>query len=50
MISKKAKPESIEAYIDATPKEVQEQLRQVHECIREAAPGATESQIGRAHV
>lgn len=43
MISKKAKPESIEAYIAATPKEVQELLRQMHECIREAAPGATES-------
>ena len=43
MIAKKAKPESIDAYIKAAPKEVQEKLRQMHACILAAAPGATES-------
>ncbi|MEP6949899.1 MAG: DUF1801 domain-containing protein [Ginsengibacter sp.] len=43
MILKKAKPTSIEEYIQAAPVETQKKLRQVHACIREAAPGAKES-------
>src|ERR1700704_430722 len=42
MISKKAKRESISGYIKAAPKETQDKLRQMHACIRAAAPGATE--------
>jgi uncharacterized protein YdhG (YjbR/CyaY superfamily) len=42
MLSKKAKPTTIDEYIDAAPAEAQEKLRQMHACIREAAPGATE--------
>jgi len=42
MLSKKVKPTTIEEYIDAAPAEAQEKLRQMHACIREAAPGATE--------
>lgn len=37
------KPRTIEEYIDAAPPEVREILYQLHECIREAAPGAAES-------
>jgi len=40
MIAKK--PTTIEGYINAAPKEVREKLRQVHESIRAAAPGAEE--------
>ena len=36
------KPKTIEEYIDAAPAEVQERLRELHECIRTNAPGATE--------
>ncbi|MEJ7681748.1 MAG: DUF1801 domain-containing protein [Segetibacter sp.] len=43
MIAKKGKPESIEYYIEVAPEEVQEKLRQMPECTREAAPGARES-------
>ncbi len=43
MISQKGKPESIEEYIEGAPEEVQEKLRQMQQCIREAAPGAKES-------
>jgi uncharacterized protein YdhG (YjbR/CyaY superfamily) len=42
MIAQKLKPASIEEYINAAPPEVQEKLYQLHECIRKAAPGATE--------
>lgn len=43
MAVKKIKPASIEEYIDAAPAEVQKKLLQLHACIREAAPGATEN-------
>ena len=43
MISKKTKPESIDEYIKAAPKDVQKKLREMHACIRAAAPGAKES-------
>ena len=36
------KPATIEEYIKAAPKEVQDKLWQMHKCIRAAAPGATE--------
>ncbi len=36
------KPTSIEEYINAAPAEVQEKLQQLHDCIRQAAPGAKE--------
>ncbi len=42
MITKKSKPATIEEYINAAPEEVQEKLRQMHACIRAAAPGAAE--------
>lgn len=42
MASQKIKPASIEEYIDASAPEVQERLWKLHECIRKAAPGATE--------
>ncbi len=42
MIPKKAKPVTIEAYIEAAPMEVREKLRELHACVRKAAPGATE--------
>jgi uncharacterized protein YdhG (YjbR/CyaY superfamily) len=43
MISKKVKPASIAEYINAAPKETREKLREMHACIRAAAPGAAES-------
>jgi uncharacterized protein YdhG (YjbR/CyaY superfamily) len=43
MISKKIKPTSIEEYIEAAPEEAREKLRQMHACIRAAAPGAKEN-------
>jgi uncharacterized protein YdhG (YjbR/CyaY superfamily) len=43
MISRKAKPKTITEYINAAPKEAREKLREMRACIREAAPGATES-------
>ena len=42
MLSKKVKPESIEEYIEAASVEAQHKLRQMHKCIRAAAPGAKE--------
>ena len=41
MVSK-LKPATIDEYINAAPIDVQEKLLQLHECIRAAAPGATE--------
>ena len=41
MVSK-LKPATIDEYINAAPVDVQEKLLQLHECIRAAAPGATE--------
>jgi uncharacterized protein YdhG (YjbR/CyaY superfamily) len=43
MTSKKARPTSVTEYINAAPKEAQKKLSQMRECIRAAAPGATES-------
>lgn len=43
MLTRKLKPETIEEYIDAAPGGAQEKLRQMHECIRAAAPGAKEA-------
>jgi uncharacterized protein YdhG (YjbR/CyaY superfamily) len=43
MTSKKARPETVTEYINAAPKEAQEKLREMLACIREAAPGASES-------
>lgn len=43
MISRKAAPKTINEYIAAAPKEAREKLREMQACIREAAPGATES-------
>ena len=37
------KPKTIEEYIDAAPEEVRERLWKLHEAIKSAAPGATES-------
>ena len=37
------KPKTIGEYIYAAPAEVQEKLWKLHECIRSAAPGASES-------
>ncbi len=42
MAPKKARPKDISEYIDAAPKEAQKKLREMHACIRKAAPGATE--------
>jgi uncharacterized protein YdhG (YjbR/CyaY superfamily) len=43
MTSKKARPESINEYINAAPKEARKKLREMRACIRAAAPGARES-------
>ncbi|MEP7317169.1 MAG: DUF1801 domain-containing protein [Panacibacter sp.] len=43
MLSKNVKPKTIEEYIEAAPEAVQGKLRQMHECIRAAAPGAAEA-------
>ena len=43
MIFKKAKPKTIEEYIEAAPEDTRVKLRQMHTCIRKAAPGAKES-------
>src|SRR5580700_3838180 len=42
MNPKKARPKTITGYIQAAPKEAQKKLREIHACIRKAAPGATE--------
>ncbi len=39
----KIKPTNIEEYINAAPPAVQERLWKMHDCIRAAAPGATEA-------
>ena len=43
MTSKRARPTSITEYINAAPKEARKKLREMHACIRPAAPGAKES-------
>ena len=42
MNPKKARPKTITEYIEAAPKQAQKKLREMHACIRKAAPGATE--------
>jgi uncharacterized protein YdhG (YjbR/CyaY superfamily) len=42
MISKVSKPKTINAYINAAPKEAREKLRQMRTVIRGEAPGAKE--------
>lgn len=42
MLSKKVKPANIADYIAAAPEQAQEKLMQMYDCIRSAAPGATE--------
>ena len=42
MMPKKARPKNIAEYIATAPKEAQKKLREMHACIRKAAPGATE--------
>lgn len=39
---KKARPNNIAEYIEGAPKQAQNKLREMHACIRKAAPGATE--------
>jgi uncharacterized protein YdhG (YjbR/CyaY superfamily) len=39
---KKVRPKDIAEYISGAPKEAQKKLREMHVCIRKAAPGATE--------
>jgi uncharacterized protein YdhG (YjbR/CyaY superfamily) len=43
MTPAKALPKSITEYINAAPKEAQKKLREMHACVRTAAPGAKES-------
>ncbi|MGD1045628.1 MAG: DUF1801 domain-containing protein [Bacteroidota bacterium] len=43
MISRKAKPKTVTEYINAAPNEARGKLREMHACIRYAAPGAKES-------
>jgi uncharacterized protein YdhG (YjbR/CyaY superfamily) len=38
----KTRPQDIAEYIHAAPKGAQKKLREMHACIRKAAPGATE--------
>lgn len=42
MLSKKIKPANIADYIAAAPEPAREKLIQLYDCIRTAAPGATE--------
>jgi uncharacterized protein YdhG (YjbR/CyaY superfamily) len=42
MMPKKARPNNIAEYIEGAPKQAQNKLREMHACIRKAAPGATE--------
>jgi len=39
----KARPESVDEYIAAAPEMAQCRLREMQQCLRDAAPGATES-------
>ena len=43
MVSKKIKPTTIEEYINSASPESQVKLRQMHQCVRESAAGASES-------
>ncbi|SRR6266404_2155912 len=43
MADKKIRPKNIAEYIHAAPKEARKKLREIHACIRKAAPGAEES-------
>lgn len=43
MTSKKTRPKNITEYINNSPKATQKKLREMHACIRKAAPGAEES-------
>jgi len=43
MTTKKARPKTIDEYIDTAPKEAQKKLREMRACIRKFAPGAKES-------
>jgi uncharacterized protein YdhG (YjbR/CyaY superfamily) len=43
MTKKRARPQSIDEYIKAAPKEAREKLEEMRESIRAAAPGAMES-------
>jgi uncharacterized protein YdhG (YjbR/CyaY superfamily) len=42
MATRKPRPKTIAEYIDAAPKPAQKKLREMHACIRKAAPGAKE--------
>ena len=42
MSSTKTRPKTIDEYIQAAPREAQKKLREMHACIRAAAPGAKE--------
>jgi uncharacterized protein YdhG (YjbR/CyaY superfamily) len=42
MSPKKARPTTVNEYINAAPKEAQKKLREMRACIRAAAPGAKE--------
>ena len=42
MILAKTRPKTIDEYIRAAPREAQKKLREMHACIRAAAPGAKE--------
>ena len=42
MTPKKARPKTVDGYIQAAPKEAQAKLIEMRSCIRAAAPGATE--------
>ena len=42
MTAKRARPTSVNEYIEAAPKPVRKKLREMRACIRKAAPGAME--------
>jgi uncharacterized protein YdhG (YjbR/CyaY superfamily) len=43
MIRSRGRPKNVAEYIDAAPKEARKRLREMQACLRQAAPGATES-------
>jgi uncharacterized protein YdhG (YjbR/CyaY superfamily) len=43
MDSRKERPKTVTAYINAAPKQARAKLRQMRACIRKAAPGAKET-------
>lgn len=43
MTSAQKRPANVTEYINAAPKEARKKLREMRACIRQAAPGATES-------